>query len=309
MIKKAVILCIMALTSFVYASSYSLQIIQHDEISDKVNPLSYGFEDGIMDYFFNTGNIISNTPAAAVKDVSEDEHIIDKAIMDALNGYCDVMITVILEYSAGDRVSDAAAFSDLQKVDWFIMDLSTEKKIADGSIKNSFTNINDTKLAKKKHQTISFGSGYNIYCEGDNCKNKPEIYSITSKRHLCLFCKPSKIAYKFFNDQIPLNDYLAKNKYKDEIKRRMKELKLYNERIKNDKILALLREFNIAFASDLSNYNKLKEIKTLMSLIKTLSDQLNLTRFCSSLIEYYDYSMFIKFSLYCILSIKLRISL
>lgn len=150
MIKKAVILCIMALTSFVYASSYSLQIIQHDEISDKVNPLSYGFEDGIMDYFFNTGNIISNTPAAAVKDASEDEHIIDKAIMDALNGYCDVMITVILEYSAGDRVSDAAAFSDLQKVDWFIMDLSTEKKIADGSIKNSFTNINDNKKSISK---------------------------------------------------------------------------------------------------------------------------------------------------------------
>lgn len=150
MIKRAVIFFILALTGFVYASSYSLQVIQHDEITDNVNPLSYVFEDGIMDYFFNSGNIISNTPIAAVKNASEDEHVIDKAIMDALNGYCNVMIAVILEYSSNERVSDAASFSDLEKVDWFIMDLSTEKKIADGSIKNSFTNINDNKKSISK---------------------------------------------------------------------------------------------------------------------------------------------------------------
>lgn len=143
MIKKTMILCLLALTGLVYASSYSLQIIQHDEASESICSLSYALEDGIMDYFFNTGNIISNTPAVTAKNASEDEHILDKAIMTALNGYCDVMIAVILEYAPNDRNKNPASIYDLEKADWFIMDLSTEKKIADGSIKNNIANITD----------------------------------------------------------------------------------------------------------------------------------------------------------------------
>lgn len=145
MIKKTMLLLLFAITGFAYASSYSLQIIQHDEMSGKVNPLSYIVEDGIMEYFFNSGNVISNTPAVAVKNASEDESVIDKAIMSALDGYCNVMIAVTLEYSSNERFTDNADFSDLIEMDWFVMDLTTEKKIADGSVKNNSKNISDTK--------------------------------------------------------------------------------------------------------------------------------------------------------------------
>ncbi len=153
MIRKAVFFCLFVLTGFVYASSYSLQIIQHDENNENINSLSYAFEDGIMDYFFNSGNVISNTPIVAVKNASEDEHVIDKAIMTSLNGYCDVMIAVILEFSNNERMTDAATFSDLEKVEWFVMDLSTEKKIADGTLENTLKDLTDTKKSISKFTT------------------------------------------------------------------------------------------------------------------------------------------------------------
>lgn len=130
------------LTGYCFASSYSLQIIQHDKCSIGVNPLSYEVEGNIMDYFFDNGNVITNTPAAAVKDSSFDEEIITKAIFQAIDGMCEVLISVTLEYDDVERTRDFGDFTNLDKIEWFIMDIGTEKILADGSLTNTLKNDN-----------------------------------------------------------------------------------------------------------------------------------------------------------------------
>lgn len=144
---------IFMLTGYCFASSYSLQIIQHDKCAQGVNPLSYEVEGNIMDYFFDSGNVITNTPAVAAKDNASDEEIITKAIFEAIDGMCEVLISVTLEYDDVERTRDFGDFNNLNKIDWFIMDINTEKILADGSLVNKTKNIN---MADKSNSIKKF---------------------------------------------------------------------------------------------------------------------------------------------------------
>ncbi len=120
----------------VSATAVAFQLIQHDPVQDKVRSSSYIIENGLFDYFFDKGFIVTNSPTSVSSDSVQDEEIYYTALSDASAGYCDYFIVISIDYNTeNSRNPDAMILSNIEKVNWSVFDLETGKKIGSGSRK------------------------------------------------------------------------------------------------------------------------------------------------------------------------------
>ncbi|MCR5217333.1 hypothetical protein [Treponema sp.] len=131
------LLCFLA-TAFLYSESVAFQVIQHDKSSDEVRLSSLMIEESILDYFFNQGFIVTNSPAIAFNDSAKDSYYEKKAVAEAREGGIRYFILVTADFDVTDSArSEANVVDNIKFIKWELTDIRLDKKIAGGKVEPS----------------------------------------------------------------------------------------------------------------------------------------------------------------------------
>ncbi|MBP3710087.1 MAG: hypothetical protein J6I73_06785 [Treponema sp.] len=133
----------------------SFQVIQHYDAVNEVCEQTLVIEDAILDYFFNSGSIVTNEPAVAA-DKDEDEKIWRTSFAYAVEGGAQYFIQLCLDYDAAAK-SNAIALSNIRRISWTITDVKANKKIASdkSTVRKSKTGRNDIDGVKEYASAIA----------------------------------------------------------------------------------------------------------------------------------------------------------
>ena len=120
--------------TFCFANQISFQIVQHDESQDSVSEDSMTIEDAVLNSFFESGYIVTNSDAAISNSENQDEKLYKIGTNDAFNGYSDFFVQIKLFYERTEQT--LVNSSDLYKIDFVIAKPKTGTKIAQKTISN-----------------------------------------------------------------------------------------------------------------------------------------------------------------------------
>ncbi len=127
-----------------FASQISFQIIQHDDRMQDVSEQSYVIEDELMNGFFESGYIVTNSPTV-VSDSSENDAILyNKAMGDAYEGSSDYFIQIKLIYN-----------NSLKEIDWTIASVASGNKIKESKLTGSVSAADAKGLKKISAELMS----------------------------------------------------------------------------------------------------------------------------------------------------------
>lgn len=134
-LKKTILLLLVLLfSSNLFAKQISIQIVQHNSANDQVIEESLAIEDELLNGLFESGFIVTNSPAVVSTSDGQDSKLWSLGVGDAYEGSSDYFVQVKLFYE-----------DQLEKIDMDVVKVSSGK-----SIKNcSFT---DTKIRKEKRK-------------------------------------------------------------------------------------------------------------------------------------------------------------
>ncbi len=127
-----------------FAKQVSFQIIQHDDKTQNVTEQSLVIEDEMLNSFFETGYIVTNSPTVVSESDENDVILYNKALGDAYEGSSDYFIQVKLFYN-----------NSLKQIDWSIASVATGNKIKESSIKGSVTAADEKGMKKISSRLMS----------------------------------------------------------------------------------------------------------------------------------------------------------
>lgn len=144
-IKHIILLAILFMcTNFCFAKQIQLQIVQHDDRTDTVSEDSLVIEDELLAGFFETGYIITNSPAAVSSSANDDVLLFNKAMGDAYEGSSDYFVQIKLYYT-----------NSLQTINWSIASVKTGKTIKESSFESSVKPLDQKGLKNLSSKLIS----------------------------------------------------------------------------------------------------------------------------------------------------------
>lgn len=129
---------------FCFAKQVSFQIIQHDDKTQNVTEQSLVLEDEMLNSFFETGYIVTNSPTVVSESAENDVILYNKALGDAYEGSSDYFIQVKLFYN-----------NSLKQIDWSIASVATGNKIKESSITGSVTAADEKGMKKLSSRLMS----------------------------------------------------------------------------------------------------------------------------------------------------------
>ena len=129
---------------FCFAKQVSFQIIQHDDKTQNVTEQSLVLEDEMLNSFFETGYIVTNSPTVVSESAENDVILYNKALGDAYEGSSDYFIQVKLFYN-----------NSLKQIDWSIASVATGNKIKESSITGSVTAADEKGMKKISSRLMS----------------------------------------------------------------------------------------------------------------------------------------------------------
>ena len=127
-----------------FAKQISFQIIQHDERTANVTEQSLVIEDELLNGFFESGYIVTNSPTVVSDSESNDTVLYNKALGDAYEGFSDYFVQVKLYYG-----------NALTKIDWTVASVATGNKIKESSISGSVTSSDEKGMKRISSKLIS----------------------------------------------------------------------------------------------------------------------------------------------------------
>ena len=127
-----------------FAKQVSFQIIQHDDKTQNVTEQSLVIEDEMLNSFFETGYIVTNSPTVVSESDENDVILYNKAMGDAYEGSSDYFIQVKLFYN-----------NSLRQIDWSIASVATGNKIKESSITGSVTAADEKGMKKISSKLMS----------------------------------------------------------------------------------------------------------------------------------------------------------
>lgn len=141
--KRSILIAItLFAASFCFAKQITLQIVQHDELSDKVFESSMVVEDELLNGFFDNGFIVTNSPASVSASSLQDVNLFNTGIGDAYEGSSEYFLQIKLYYNA----AQSSEKSDLIEVDWTLASAITGITIKENTIKNKYSDTKDLKV-------------------------------------------------------------------------------------------------------------------------------------------------------------------
>ncbi len=119
-----------------HAQSVELQVIQHDENQNNIRKQTEIIESTIMEAFFDSGMIITNAPIFAEYDNESDSKIIKTASKEALEGMCQYLIVVTVDYKKEASLNPSSEIlSSIEKVTWSLVNVKSGKNKTSKSYK------------------------------------------------------------------------------------------------------------------------------------------------------------------------------
>lgn len=136
--KYSSILLVALLGASLFAKNISIQIVQNNPAAqDSVCSSSSLIEQTIIDYFFGTGHIVSNSPVYVVsKDSVGDEGLKD-ALAENAQGGMDYLVRVEVDFKTPKDTNnpDAILLENIDKVTWKNYAVKTGLQLNGGSEK------------------------------------------------------------------------------------------------------------------------------------------------------------------------------
>ena len=130
--------------NFCFAKQIQLQIVQHDDRTDSVSEDSLVIEDELLNGFFETGYIITNSPAAVSASASDDLILFNKAMGDAWEGSSDYFVQIKLYYT-----------NSLHTIDWSVASVTTGKTIKESKFESSVRPLDEKGLRNVSSRLIT----------------------------------------------------------------------------------------------------------------------------------------------------------
>ncbi|MBQ0039202.1 MAG: hypothetical protein KBS64_02085 [Treponema sp.] len=154
----AVSLCVMSAN----ALSVAFQIMQNEDSKSDVRAACYQIENGLFDFFFDKGIIISNSPVVVSDDKSEREVMFNQSMMEAEEGGVRYFVELVCDYDvSGSTNPEAALLENIKVVTWKVIDLKTDRTLGSGKKVPPAANL--YKKAEKGVMEFSYGIATDIY--------------------------------------------------------------------------------------------------------------------------------------------------
>lgn len=132
--KLSFVLILQCLGALCFANQLCFQIVQHDASAKEVSEQSFYIEDEILNNFFDSGFIVTNSKATVSNSKIQDEKLFTAGIKDAFDGFSDIFIQIKLFYEQSKQ--NFSENSELKNIDFSIANAKTGTKIAESSLKN-----------------------------------------------------------------------------------------------------------------------------------------------------------------------------
>ena len=136
--------CVFMCANFCFAKQIQLQIVQHDERTDIISEDSLVIEDELLAGFFETGYIITNSPAVVSESASDDVILFNKAMGDAYEGSSDYFVQIKLYYT-----------NSLHTIGWSVASVTTGKTIKESSFESAVKPDDEKGLKNVSSKLIS----------------------------------------------------------------------------------------------------------------------------------------------------------
>ena len=120
-----------------FAKNISIQIVQNNPVAqDSVCASSSLIEQTIIDYFFGTGHIVSNSPVYVMPGEAADNGL-KSALSENAEGGMDYLIRIEVDYKTpkDSNNPDAILLENIDKVTWKNYAVKTGLQLSDGSEK------------------------------------------------------------------------------------------------------------------------------------------------------------------------------
>ena len=130
--------------NFAFAKQIQLQIVQHDDRTDTVSEDSLVIEDELLAGFFETGYIITNSPAVVSSSASDDVILFNKAMGDAYEGSSDYFLQIKLYYT-----------NSLHTIGWSLASVASGKTIKESSFESAVKTLDQKGLKNVSNKLIS----------------------------------------------------------------------------------------------------------------------------------------------------------
>ena len=134
-LKRLITVCfIVMFASNAFAKQISFQVVQHDQTSSIVTEQSLVIEDEVLNSFFESGYIVTNSDAAMSNSDGQDDLLFKAGIREAFEGCSEYFIQINLFFTRTDQTTSKN--SDLEKINLTIAKTNTGKTIANKSFDN-----------------------------------------------------------------------------------------------------------------------------------------------------------------------------
>jgi len=136
-----------------FAKQISIQVVQHGAGAEEVFEQSFVIEDQLLDGLFESGYIVTNSPAVISNSSSEDLSLWNMGIGDAWEGSSDYFAQINLFFDSSEIESSGNAV--LNKVDLAVASVKSGKKISGSSFTTSKKLVDAKDLKKLSSDVIS----------------------------------------------------------------------------------------------------------------------------------------------------------
>ena len=136
----------LAASASAFSKSVSVQIIQNNPGQEKVWATSEFFEQSVINYFFESGRIVSNSPIyISQEDAKEDRKALRAALIENSDGGMDYLARIEVFFNASENAApDVPKLGNIKRVEWKIYRVGTGIDFSSGSkVPQKVTTKND----------------------------------------------------------------------------------------------------------------------------------------------------------------------
>ena len=135
-----------------FAKSISVQVIQNLPGQEKVWDATRVFEQGVIDYYFFEGNIVSNSPIWINSTESKNRGALGAALIENYDGGMEYLVRFEIFFKiANSKNPNAPLLENIEKVEWKIYSTETGKELSSGRgvpEKNLLDNNNEAAISQ-----------------------------------------------------------------------------------------------------------------------------------------------------------------
>lgn len=121
--------------SGVFAKNINFQVVQNNPGQEDVFATSYLFEQALVDFFFESGHIVSNSPVCIKGEEGEEASELKKVLVETLLGSMDYLVRVQVDYNAEkSKNANVMLLECVRGVSWKTYAASSGKLISSGKL-------------------------------------------------------------------------------------------------------------------------------------------------------------------------------